>query len=111
MLVELPGIEPTPKKMRLTCDNAEFWYVDLTLSLEVGPSEAEYGTTVGGGPVVGYGDAQCVYDKGGADQLMSVATELDLSPQAAVLGVFESDASHAKATVVSPRVGRFACRR
>jgi putative aminopeptidase FrvX len=58
---------------------------DLTLALEVGPTEAEYGTTVGGGPIVGYSDAQCVYDKGVADQLMSVATELDLSPPAAVL--------------------------
>jgi putative aminopeptidase FrvX len=78
---------------------------DLTLALEVGPTEAEYGTTVGGGPIVGYSDAQCVYDKGLADQLMSVATELDLSPQAAVLGAFESDASHAKASGLSPRAG------
>jgi len=69
----------------------------LTLALEVGPTEAEYGTTVGGGPIVGYSDAQCVYDKGIADELMSVATELDFSPQAAVFGAFESDASHAKA--------------
>jgi hypothetical protein len=36
---------------------------------------------------------------------MSVATELDLSPQAAVLGAFESDASHAKASGLSPRAG------
>jgi len=78
---------------------------DLTLALEVGPAEAEYGTTVGGGPVVGYSDAQCVYDKDIADQLMSVATELDLTPQPAVLGAFESDASHAKASGLSPRAG------
>jgi putative aminopeptidase FrvX len=58
---------------------------DLTLALEVGPTEAEYGTTVGGGPIVGYSDAECVYDKGVANQLISVATELDLSPPAAVL--------------------------
>ena len=78
---------------------------DLTLALEVGPPEAEYGTTVGGGPIVGCSDAQCVYGKGVADQLMSVATELDLSPQAAVRATFESDASHAMASGVSPRVG------
>jgi putative aminopeptidase FrvX len=36
---------------------------------------------------------------------MGVATELDLSHQAAVLGAFESDASHAKASGVSPRAG------
>jgi len=78
---------------------------ELTLALEVGPTEAEYGTAVGGGPIVGYSDAQCVYDKAVADQLMSVATELDLSPQPGVLGAFESDASHAKATGLSPRAG------
>jgi putative aminopeptidase FrvX len=78
---------------------------DLTLAVEVGPTEAEYGTTVAGGPIVGYSDAQCVYDKDVADQLMSVATELDLAPQAAVLGAFESDASHAKASGLSPRAG------
>jgi len=78
---------------------------ELTLALEVGPTEAEYGTTVGGGPIVGYSDAQCVYDKAVADQLMSVATELDLSPQPGVLGAFESDASHAKASGLSPRAG------
>jgi putative aminopeptidase FrvX len=78
---------------------------DVTLALEVGPAEAEYGTTVGGGLIVGYSDAQCVYDKDIADQLMSVATELDLTPQPAVLGAFESDASHAKASGLSPRAG------
>jgi len=78
---------------------------ELTLALEVGPTEAEYGTAVGGGPIVGYSDAQCVYDKAVADQLMSVATELDLSPQPGVLGAFESDASHAKASGLSPRAG------
>jgi len=78
---------------------------DVTLALEVGPAEAEYGTTVGGGPIVGYSDAQCVYDKNIADQLMSVATELELRPQPAVLGAFESDASHAKASGLTPRAG------
>jgi putative aminopeptidase FrvX len=78
---------------------------DLTLALEVGPTEAEYGTTVSGGPIVGYSDAQCVYDKDVADQLMDVATELGLSPQPAVLGAFESDASHAKASGLTPRAG------
>jgi putative aminopeptidase FrvX len=78
---------------------------ELTLALEVGPTEAEYGTTVTGGPIVGYSDAQCVYDKQVADQLISVATKLDLSPQPAVLGAFESDASHAKANGLSARAG------
>lgn len=78
---------------------------NLTLALEVGPTEAEYGTTVGGGPVIGYSDAQCVYDKDVADQLISIATELGLSPQPAVLGAFESDASHSKASGLSPRAG------
>jgi putative aminopeptidase FrvX len=78
---------------------------DLTLALEVGPTEAEYGTTVSGGPIIAYSDAQAVYDKGVADQLVGIATELGLSPQPAVLGAFESDASHVKASGLSPRAG------
>ncbi|KKC04868.1 peptidase M42 [Mycobacterium nebraskense] len=77
----------------------------LTLALEVGPTEREYGTRVSGGPIVGYSDALCVYDKGVADRLMSMATEQGLSPQGAVLGAFESDASHSKANGVTPRAG------
>jgi putative aminopeptidase FrvX len=61
------------------------------------------GTSVAGGPIVGYSDAQCVYDTSVADQLVSVATGLDLSPQPAVLDAFESDASHAKAGGLTPR--------
>lgn len=78
---------------------------DLTVAVEVGPTEQEYGTTVGGGPIIAYSDAQCVYDKPVSDRLMAIATELDLSPQAAVLGAFESDASHAKASGLTPRAG------
>jgi putative aminopeptidase FrvX len=78
---------------------------ELTLAVEVGPTEAEYGTTCGGGPIVAYSDALCVYDKDVADRLMDIATGLGLSPQAAVLGAFESDASHAKASGLSPRAG------
>ncbi|MBV9641681.1 MAG: M20/M25/M40 family metallo-hydrolase [Mycobacteriaceae bacterium] len=78
---------------------------DLTLALEVGPTEAEYTTSVSGGPIIAYSDALCVYDKAVADRLMGIASELGLSPQAAVLGAFESDASHAKAGGLSPRAG------
>src|SRR5215208_7633034 len=78
---------------------------DLTLALEVGPTEVEYSTTVRGGPIVGYSDAQCVYDKDVADQLVAIATDLGLSPQPAALGAFESDASHAKASGLTPRAG------
>jgi len=78
---------------------------DLTLALEVGPTEAEYTTRVSGGPIVGYSDAQCVYDKDVADRLMDIARAAGLSPQPAVLGAFESDASHAKASGISPRAG------
>ncbi|MCV7151874.1 M42 family metallopeptidase [Mycolicibacterium pyrenivorans] len=78
---------------------------DLTLALEVGPTEAEYSTSVSGGPIIAYGDAQCIYDKDVADRLLHIATELGLSPQPAVLGAFESDASHAKATGLAPKAG------
>jgi putative aminopeptidase FrvX len=77
----------------------------VTLALEVGPTEAEYGTTVHGGPIIAYSDAQSVYDKHVSDRLMNIATELDLSPQAAVLGAFESDASHAKASGLTAQAG------
>lgn len=70
---------------------------ELTVAVEVGPTAAEYGTTVAGGPIIAYGDALCIYDKDIADQLIDVANGMGLSPQAAVLGAFESDASHAKA--------------
>ncbi len=75
----------------------------LTVALEVGPTEQEYATSVSGGPIVGYSDALCVYDKDVADTLMRIATDRGLSPQAAVLGAFESDASHAKASGLAPR--------
>lgn len=78
---------------------------DLTLALEVGPTEVEYETTVSGGPIVAYSDAQCVYDKKVADRLMGIAEELGMSPQAAVLGAFESDASHSKASGLTPKAG------
>ncbi|MDT5174245.1 MAG: hypothetical protein QOG37_1496 [Mycobacterium sp.] len=77
----------------------------LTLALEVGPTEREYATSVTGGPIVGYSDALCVYDKDVADRLMKIATGRGLEPQAAVLGAFESDASHAKASGLTPRAG------
>jgi putative aminopeptidase FrvX len=77
----------------------------LTLALEVGPTEREYGTSVTGGPIVGYSDALCVYDKDVADRLMQIAADRGLSPQPAALGAFESDASHSKASGLTPRAG------
>ena len=53
----------------------------LTLALEVGPTEQEYATSVAGGPIVGYSDALCVYDKDVADRLMKIATDRGLTPQ------------------------------
>lgn len=78
---------------------------DLTLAVEVGPTEAEYKTTCSDGPIVAYSDALRVYDKDVADRLMDIAAGLGLSPAPAVLGAFESDASHAKASGLSPRAG------
>ncbi|OBG29101.1 peptidase M42 [Mycobacterium alsense] len=77
----------------------------LTLALEVGPTEQEYGTSITGGPIVAYNDAQCVYDKDVADRLMKIATDRGLKPQAAALGAFMSDASHAKSSGLTPRAG------
>lgn len=77
----------------------------ITVALEVGPAEQEYGTTCSGGPIVAYSDALCVYDREIADRLMDVAAELGFSPQGAVLGAFESDASHVKAGGLAARAG------
>jgi putative aminopeptidase FrvX len=77
----------------------------LTLALEVGPTEREYATSVTGGPIIGYSDALCVYDKDIADRLMRIATDRGLSPQPATLGAFMSDASHSKASGLTPRAG------
>jgi putative aminopeptidase FrvX len=41
--------------------------------------------------------SRTIYDKDVADRLVQIPEDLDLSPQSAVLGAFESDASHAKA--------------
>lgn len=78
---------------------------DLTLALEVGPTEREYNTSVTGGPIIGYMDVLCIYDKEVADRLLKIATDLGLSPQPAALGAFESDASHAKAYGLTARAG------
>ncbi len=78
---------------------------NLTLALEVGPTEREYATTVTGGPIIAYSDALCVYDKAVADRLMRIATHRGLAPQPATLGAFMSDASHAKAYGLTPRAG------
>jgi putative aminopeptidase FrvX len=77
----------------------------ITLAVEVGPTEREYRTTVAGGPIIAYSDALCVYDTAVADRLMDIATAMGLRPQAAVLGAFESDASHSKAGGLAPRAG------
>lgn len=78
---------------------------EMTLALEVGPTETEYTTTVAGGPIIAYSDEESIYDKSIADRLMDIATKLDLSPQAAVLGAFESDASHSVAAGQAARPG------
>lgn len=78
---------------------------DLTLALEVGPTEPEYGTSVSGGPIVAYSDAMCIYDKWVADRLMDIADEHGFAPQAAVLGAFESDASHSKSSGACAQAG------
>jgi putative aminopeptidase FrvX len=78
---------------------------NLTLALDVGPTEREYATTVTGGPIIGYSDALCVYDKDVADRLMRIAVARGLAAQPATLGAFMSDASHSKASGLTPRAG------
>jgi putative aminopeptidase FrvX len=76
---------------------------EVTLALDVGPAEAEYQTTACADPIVAYSDTAVAYDKAIADRLVSLAEELGLTPQRAVLGSYESDASNAKAKGQAPR--------
>jgi len=78
---------------------------DLTIAFDVGRTEAEYNTSGAGGPIIAYRDADCVYDKPAADALMNIATDRGLTPQAAVLGAFEAESSHSKASGRPPRTG------
>src|ERR1700734_2228951 len=77
----------------------------LTLALDVGPTEREYATTVTGGPIVGYSDALCGYDKDVADRVVGVGTVSGLAPQPGKLGAFMSESSHSKASGLTPRAG------
>src|ERR1700734_4134894 len=77
----------------------------LTIALDVGPTEREYATTVTGGPIVGYSDALCGYDKDVADRVVGVGTVSGLAPQPGKLGAFMSESSHSKASGLTPRAG------
>ncbi|WP_092865554.1 M20/M25/M40 family metallo-hydrolase [Quadrisphaera sp. DSM 44207] len=77
----------------------------VTLAVDVGPTEAEYGTTVDGGPVIAHADAAGVYDEAIADRLLAIGADLGSSPQPAALRSFESDASQSKSKGQAPRSG------
>lgn len=70
---------------------------EVSLALDVAPTEAEYQTVVTADPVVAYYDTAVLYDKAIADRLVALGEELGLSPQRGVFGAYESDASNAKA--------------
>jgi putative aminopeptidase FrvX len=70
---------------------------DVTLALDVGPTEAEYQTTVSSSPIVAFADVAVVYDKSIADRLVDLGNQLGFPPQRAVFGAYMSDASNAKA--------------
>ncbi len=76
---------------------------EVTLALDVAPTEAEYQTTASADPVVAYLDAAVLYDKEIADRLVALGLELGMQPQRGVFGAYESDASNAKMHGLSPR--------
>ncbi len=78
---------------------------DVTLALDVAPTEAEYQTTASADPVIAYGDSAVLYDKPIADRLVALGQELGMSPQRGVFGSYESDASNAKMRGQAPRAG------
>ncbi|MGY1623786.1 hypothetical protein ACI789_16440 [Geodermatophilus sp. SYSU D00965] len=71
---------------------------EITLALDVGPAEAEYGVPADSGPVVAYADDAVVYDKRLSDHLVALGRELGLEPRAAVWEAFDSDASQSKSS-------------
>lgn len=66
---------------------------DTILAVDVAPVAKEYQTILNSSPVVVYQDGCSLYDKKISDQLMHIGHTLGLSPQAAVLGRYGSDAS------------------
>lgn len=76
---------------------------DVTLALDVGPAEEEYGVSVDGGPVVAFADDAVVYDKAIADRLLAVGTRLGMNPVPAVWQSYDSDASQSHAHGQAPR--------
>lgn len=78
---------------------------EVTLALDVGPVEAEYGVPADSGPVIAYADDSVVYDKPLADRLMALGRELGLGTRAAVWESYDSDASRSKSTGQAARAG------
>ncbi|TFV67323.1 UNVERIFIED_ORG: M20/M25/M40 family metallo-hydrolase [Bacillus sp. AZ43] len=70
---------------------------EITLALDVGAAEEEYGVPADSGPVIAYADDAVVYDKAIADRLLALGHELGLQPRAAVWDSYDSDASQSRA--------------
>jgi putative aminopeptidase FrvX len=76
---------------------------EITLALDVAPTEAEYQTRATAAPIIVYSDTAVVYDKTIADTLVRLAAEHGIPTQRAVLGSYESDASNAESKGQPPR--------
>jgi putative aminopeptidase FrvX len=81
---------------------------DVTLALDVAPTEAEYGIPSDSGPVVAYADDTAVYHKGLADHLLALGREIGVAPRAAVFESYDSDASQAVGSGHTARAGLLA---
>ncbi len=77
--------------------------VETLVAIEVGPVAAEYGTSLDGGPIVIFSDEKGSYDKSLSDELVDIADEAGLEPQAALMPGFASDASAAGASELVAR--------
>lgn len=73
------------------------------LAIEVGMVDPEYGTSMDGGPILFYKDANAPYDRDLTDRLYDLGEELRLDPQSMVAESFGSDASLIKARGIIPR--------
>ena len=69
---------------------------EVTIAIDVAPSEKEYGIEMNDQPVIVYQDRVSLYTKSLSDALVEAAYKVNLKPQTAVLGRYASDASYSK---------------
>lgn len=81
---------------------------DVSLAVDVGPVDKEYGTELNDQPIVVYRDGRTVYTKALCDRLLQLGREMGLAPQTACLESYGSDASLSRVDGQTARCGLLA---